>query len=64
LLLARRYHLGVAAILVANLGGLTALFLAWAAYRDDRRAEAEADARAVNLAEVADGLATAVRVQW
>ncbi len=37
LVLAHAYHLGEAATLVAILGGLPALYLAWAGYRDDRR---------------------------
>lgn len=61
LLLARGYHLGVAATLVALLGGLPGLYLMWAAYRDDRAAESGTE---MDLAEIADELAAAVRAQW
>jgi threonine/homoserine/homoserine lactone efflux protein len=62
LVLAHVYHLGVPATLVALLGGLPGLYLAWSAYRDDRR---DADTGAVSsLAEVADQLARAVGSQW
>ncbi len=62
LVLAHVYHLGVPATLVAVLGGLPGLYLAWSAYRDDRR---DADTGAVSsLAEVADQLARAVGSQW
>jgi hypothetical protein len=62
--LAGVYHLGVAATLVAVLGGLPGLYLVWAAYRDDRRAEAGAVTGPADLADVADELAVAVRAQW
>jgi hypothetical protein len=60
--LARGYHLGVAATLTALLGGIPGLYLAWAAYRDDR-IEAQA-ANSQRLEEIADELAVAVRAQW
>jgi NACHT domain len=63
LVLARGYHLGVAATVVALLGGIPALYLTWATYRDDR-AEAEAGLGKPDLGGVADELATAVRAQW
>ena len=59
LVLARRYHLGVAATLVAILGGLPGLYLAWAAYRDS-----QAKGDALTLAEIANQLAAAVDAQW
>jgi hypothetical protein len=63
LALARFYHLGVPATVVAVLvggGSLAGLVLAWAAYRDDRR-----DAgRTASLAEAADQLAAWVGIQW
>ena len=55
----RRYHLGVAATLVAILGGLPGLYLAWAAYRDS-----QAKGDALTLAEIANQLAAAVDAQW
>ncbi len=63
LVLARGYHLGVAATVVALLGGIPGLYLAWAAYRDDR-ADAEAGLEKPDLGAVADELAAAVRAQW
>ncbi len=65
LYLAHRYQLGEAQTLVAVLvggGAPAALYLAWAAYRDDRRDAARGDG--LNLAEVADQLAVAVGAQW
>jgi uncharacterized YccA/Bax inhibitor family protein len=35
--LARGYHLSVAATLVGLVGGIPGLYLMWAAYRDDRQ---------------------------
>src|SRR5579862_248080 len=61
--LARGYHLGVAATLVGLVGGIPGLYLMWAAYRDDRT-EARADAASLAMAEVANELASAVRAQW
>ena len=61
--LARGYHLGVAAALVGLVGGIPGLYLMWAAYRDDR-AESQAAAESIGLVEVADELAVAVRAQW
>jgi hypothetical protein len=61
--LARGYHLGVAAALVGLVGGIPGLYLMWAAYRDDR-AESQATAASMGLVEVADELAVAVRAQW
>jgi len=61
LLLARGYHLGVAAALVALVGGVPSLYLASATYRDDR---AEAGNERKGLSEVADEIAVAVRIQW
>jgi NACHT domain len=58
LILARRYNLGVPAILVGILGGLPGLYLAWAAFRDSQAPHV------LGLAEVADQLAAAVREQW
>src|SRR5690348_4505213 len=57
LVLARHYHLGVPATLVAILGGLPGLYLAWAAYR-------VAQAVGPSLTEIADGLAARLRSQW
>jgi hypothetical protein len=62
--LASRYHNVSAAVLVSVLVGVPAFYLAWAAYRDDRRSEADAEAARLSLPEVADELAAAVRVQW
>lgn len=59
LLLARIFHLGVAATFVAILGGLPGLYLAWAAYRDSQAASGTED-----VAVVADQLALVVREQW
>jgi len=59
LLLARIYHLGLAATLVAILGGLPGLYLAWAAYRD-----AHDEASKTTLSEIADQLAIAIGAQW
>lgn len=61
LVLARGYHLGVAAIVIAILGGIPGLYLTWAAYRDDR---VDAGGEQMGLASVADELAGAVRAQW
>jgi hypothetical protein len=61
--LARGYRLGVAATVVALLGGIPGLYLMWAAYRDDR-AEAEIGFGKPDLAAAADELAVAVRSQW
>jgi hypothetical protein len=58
LVLAGGYYLGVAATLVAFLGGIPGLYLMWAAYRDDR-AEADARFEKLDLGEVADELAVA-----
>jgi predicted NACHT family NTPase len=60
LVLARSYHLGVAATLVAILGGLPGLYLGWVSYRD---AQHDAD-EARSLEEIADGLAARLRSQW
>jgi hypothetical protein len=62
LVLARGYRLGIAATLVALLGGIPGLYLMWAAYRDDR-AEA-VDAESLDLEKVADELARSVRAEW
>jgi hypothetical protein len=59
LVLALSYHLGVAAMFVAILGGLPGLYLAWASYRDAQR---EADK--AGLAEIADELAARLRSDW
>ncbi len=60
LVLARVYHLGVAATVVTILVGLPALYLTCSAYRDDRR-----DAvTGMSLAQMADELASTVRSQW
>ena len=59
LILAHRYHLGVAAILVGILGGLPGLYLAWAALP-----ESPGEAGSLDLATVADQLAAAVGEQW
>jgi hypothetical protein len=56
LFLAYRYHLGVAAILVAILGGLPGLYLAWSALPGGPGSP--------DLAVVADQLAVAVGEQW
>jgi NACHT domain len=64
LALAYFYRLGVAQSLIAVLvgGGAPAgLYLAWAAYRDDRRHRSQAGP---SLAEVADQFAVAVGAQW
>ena len=61
--LAQGYHLDIAATLVALLGGIPSLYLAWATYRDDR-AEAQAGNERIALTEVADEIAVAVRTQW
>jgi len=61
--LARYYHLGTTATLVGLVGGVTALtglWLTWAAYRDDR----EEAAGGLDLAGVANKLASQVRRQW
>ena len=62
--LARHYHDVGAAVLISVLVGVPALYVAWAAYRDDRRSEADAEAARLSLPEVADELAAAVRAQW
>jgi hypothetical protein len=61
LLVARIYHLGLAATLVAILGcgGLPGLYLAWAAYRDTRD-----EISKTTLNEIADQLALAIGAQW
>jgi hypothetical protein len=59
LILAHRYHLGVAAILVGILGGLPGLYLSWAAISASSDSSGPPD-----LAAVADQLAAAVRNQW
>jgi hypothetical protein len=60
IILARVYHLGVAAALVAILLGLPGLYLAWVGIKDARR-----DAvRGESLPKAADQLAVAVREQW
>ena len=64
LVLARRYHLDAAAAEVAIIGGLPGLYLVWAAYRDDRRAEAEVDSKELSVGWVADELAVAIKAQW
>ena len=61
--LAQGYHLDIAATLVALLGGIPSLYLAWATYRDDR-AEAQAGNERIGLTEAADEIAVAVRTQW
>ena len=60
LVLARHFHSDPAAILVSVLGGVPGLYLAYAAYRDDRSAAGEA----ISLAEMADQFAAAVRAEW
>jgi hypothetical protein len=59
LILAHRYHLGVAALVVGILGGLPALYLAWAALPGGSGEDGSLD-----LARVADQLAVAVGEQW
>ena len=59
LVLAHRYHLGAAAILVGILGGLPGLYLAWAAV-----SISPSEADRVDLATVADQLAVAIGEQW
>ncbi len=59
LVLVREYHLDGAATLVAILGGLPGLYLAWETYRYGQVAD-----EARTLAGVADELASAVRKQW
>jgi NACHT domain len=61
LILARHYHLDVAATLVAILGGLPTLYLTWAAYRVAQR---DAGKEGPGLTEIADGLADRLRSQW
>jgi hypothetical protein len=61
LVLARGYHLGVAATAAAILGGIPGLYLTWAAYRDDR---VEAGGENRGLAAVVDELAEVMRAQW
>lgn len=63
LLLAHLYQNDTVTILTAVLGGLPGLYLAYAAYRDDRKAEAAAEAR-LSLTQLADQFADAVRSQW
>jgi hypothetical protein len=58
LVLARSFHLGVAAAVVAILGGLPGLYLSWAGYRGAGGGEG------LSLATVADELAVAVGAQW
>jgi hypothetical protein len=58
LILARRYHLGVAAVTVGILGGFPGLYLAWASYRD------VGGGKVPSLRKVADELAVAVGAQW
>jgi hypothetical protein len=58
LILARRYHLGEAAVTVGTLGGFPGLYLAWASYR------ASGSDNGLGLERVADELAEAVRAQW
>jgi hypothetical protein len=59
LILAHRYHLGTAAILVGILGGLPGLYMAWAAFP-----LGPGGASSPDLATVADQLAAAVGEQW
>jgi hypothetical protein len=59
LILAHRYHLGAAAIVVGILGGLPGLYLAWAALPGTADAVGSLD-----LATLADQLAVAVGKQW
>jgi len=59
--LAEFSHLGVPAVTVTILGGIPGLYLAWAALKTERRREAHNN---LNLSEVADHLASAVRDQW
>lgn len=62
ILLSRHHHIdgGTVAILVSVSLGLPVLWLTWALFRDSRRT----DDKAQNLADVADQLAIAVRLQW
>ena len=67
LVLAQLRHLGVPQTVVAVLvgGGAPAgLYLAWAGYRDDRRAQVVAEGTRLSLADVANQFAAAVREQW
>ena len=67
LLLARKYHEKTPAILVTVILGLPSLFFAYAAYRDDRRAEqaaANEETADKGLSKLADRLAVAVKDQW
>jgi len=59
LILARLYHLGVAAILVGIILGVPSLYLGWVSVRDSQATSGPAE-----LAGVADELAAAVREQW
>jgi hypothetical protein len=59
LILAHKYHLGLAAVLVGILGGLPGLYLTWAALPGS---PGESDS--LDLATVADQLAAAVGEQW
>jgi NACHT domain-containing protein len=61
-LLSSRYHLGAAQTVVAALvggGSLAALYISWETYRDGQVTDDR-----FTLAEIADQLASAVRVQW
>ena len=59
LVLVYLYHLNAAAILVALVGGVPVLYLAWMAYR-----QAEREPEELNLGEISDALATAIGAQW
>jgi NACHT domain len=59
LIVARVYHLGVAATVVAVLIALPALWLAWVPYRDDQHKAPDA-----RLEDLADQLAVALERQW
>lgn len=64
LVLARRYHLDAAAAEVVIIGGLPGLYLAWAAYRDGRRVDANLGSERLRLGHIADELAAAIQAQW
>lgn len=64
LVLAGRFHVGVAGTVVALLAGLPGFYLMWAAYRDDRLAEVVPEVGNASLPAVADRLAVALRTQW
>jgi hypothetical protein len=64
LVLARGYHLGVAATAVAIIIGLPALFVAWVSYGATQQAATGAAITKTTLAAAADELARAVRDQW